>query len=75
MGVETVDETAAGGRPRPAPTVRPPIPAPLDARPFLPLAVCATTHSSLGMSATLVRNIFSKVCAITTTSSPGLLYT
>lgn len=31
--------------------------------------------SSFGIVATLAKNIFSSVCAITTTSSPGLLYT
>uniref|UniRef100_A0A2M4B1P2 Putative secreted protein n=1 Tax=Anopheles triannulatus TaxID=58253 RepID=A0A2M4B1P2_9DIPT len=44
---------------------------------FLPPFGCGTSISvsSFGISETLVRNSFSSVCAITTTSSPGLLYT
>ena len=45
-------------------------------RPLPPLLVASSTSiSSLGIAATFVKNIFSRVCAINTTSSPGLLYT
>lgn len=43
---------------------------------LLLFGVCdSISISSFGISCTLVRNSFSSVCAMTTTSSPGLLYT
>lgn len=42
---------------------------------FLFVVCDSTSISSFGINATLVRNNFSNICAITTTSSPGLLYT
>lgn len=39
------------------------------------VAGTSISTSSLGIRDTLVRNSFSNACAITTTSSPGLLYT
>lgn len=41
---------------------------------FVDFALSIST-SSFGISANLVKNTFSSACAITTTSSPGLLYT
>lgn len=55
------------------------VPGTVGVLPFLPLPLLlvasSASASSFGMAATLVKNIFSKVCAIKTTSSPGLLYT
>lgn len=59
-GVETVEETAGG---RPLPEGVPPGPV-TEVRPFLPftpLEGVSMAYSSLGMSATLVRNTFSNV--------------
>lgn len=54
-GFETVDDTVAGGRPLEGVTGEGPA---LDRPflPFVPLDRVSTTHSSLGMSATLVKN-------------------
>lgn len=51
----------------------PPAPGPFFL--LLPAFGLSISTSSFGMSATFVKNTFSSACAITTTSSPGLLYT